>query len=169
MITYSQCRAARALTEITRDMATEIGAVSSVEDVIRSNLGDNWDFYGMVFSSEAWGAAVEIGSPELAAVRAHRLHTLPSRVEVRVFSAFTRDGYHWYYERARGDTEATLIARKAGDLGPIITGGIANALARIVNAIIAQQDRHPVPVVVCDDIDGADGGWVAPNTARRES
>lgn len=153
--------------EWTRDLVTEVGAVSSVQDAICSDLGDNWAFHGMVFTSEAWSTQADPGSAERAAARARQIHTLPNRVEIRMSVAFTRDGYLWYYSRARGEAEAMLVARKAGEPG-VITGGIAHALARMVNAIVAQQDRHPVPEVGSADHDGPIG-WVAPNTARTTS
>lgn len=160
-------------TEMTRDMVTDFGVVPSVEDAICSDLGDNWRFHGLAFSAEAWAMAVLPGSPEAAAFNAHRGHTLPGRTEVRMITAFTRDGYLWSYQRARGDSEATVIARKAGgERGPYYSGGVANGLARMVNAIVAQQDRHPVPEPsgrIPDETPERPPGWVAPNTARRPS
>ncbi len=59
-----------------------------------------------------------------------------------------------------------------GERGPYYSGGVANGLARMVNAIVAQQDRHPVPEPsgrIPDETPERPPGWVAPNTARRPS
>jgi hypothetical protein len=158
-------------SEQTRDMVTEFGVVPSVEDAIVADLGDNWRFHGLAFTAEAWVTVAMPGSPEAAAVHARKLHTLPGRSEARIAIAFTRDGYLWHYQRVRGDSEATLVARKAGgERGPLYSGGIVNGLTRMVNSVVAQQDRHPVPEArsgVTEDVIKNPPGWVAPNTARR--
>lgn len=155
--------------ETARDLVTEFGLISSVKDAVDAGLGDNWAFHGAVFSSEAW-SNVPTTDAERAAAKARQIHTLPNRSEIRMMLAFTRDGYLWYYSRTRGEHEATVIARKASDNG-VISGGLAHGLARIVNAVVAQQDRRPVPEMVDLIARSADEhpdpiGWVAPNTAR---
>ena len=64
-----------------------------------------------------------------------------------------------------------MLFRSCDERGPYYTGGVAHGLARMVNAIVAQQDRHPVPEScggIPDEITRRPG-WVAPNTARKET
>lgn len=150
-------------TETTREVVTMLG-VPVVEDGFGSKLGDNWRFYGLVFTSEAWGCAAAAGTPEHAALSAAdaRPSRMPGRFELRSFAAFTRDGHVWTYERARGDTESCVLARRAGQPSTI-GGGVPHSLARMVNAIVAQQDRRPVPDYGYDE--QGEVAWLAPNTA----
>lgn len=106
--------------------------------------------YGYALSSEGWGTNYSDSDSEedwerrKTAAKTRRIHELPERVEYRMITAMCADGAQWWYSRVRGEQPQAWL-RLPGDDDTTMPGLVANALSRIVVALVPDGGATVVP------------------------
>lgn len=128
------------VTERGREAFSYLG-VPLDEDVMRSDGGPGWEFYGYGLRMEGWTLPALGLDAVPEAVREKRIHEHPDRVETRMVYLVARDGLSWsLVRRRRMPPVECVVTRPEGQFEQL--GLVVNALGRMTNAAAG----NPVPV-----------------------
>ena len=125
------------VVERTRDTMTGMGMADQTD--MLSALSGNINLVGIGFRTEAWVVGTQCADDAtvnamLDAAEQGRLGALAQSMEIRYLQYVGRDGITWALMRRRGHVPE-IVAAKPGDSQWEFGGLVANALARMVNAM----------------------------------
>lgn len=122
----------------------EIARAASAARYYPGQQEDNEEYgsaYGFAFLHEGWAivsdSTCSSRERDAADAAAHRLHTRPDKVEVRLFSAVDREQTRYAVMRSRGGTMDEVLVGSADDLGDGPGGAVIDALTRLVKGLTA--------------------------------